>query len=302
MANNPWRLLITALLAFFITSCDKSSDSDKTSATPVSAAQAQVNEKFAVFIKAANSEYSIDSYSLPEAFYKYQREVEPQLRASLTSYSVVNPAIFRTVSDLLSTGLVLPGELPPLDEAARRYKASLDKILPVSETLYAYSQKKGWLNDNGALARGSNAEYVTAFKALLIERDRFLKAISVANSERIKMAYENSPANSAEHYRNGIVYLSRQALHELNMSRTENEDRVLNDRVQTLSQLSDGWNQLLQQQGNDSCQTIIHAANAYISVMRAAMAQQAQGAEMPEEKIILPFNALVQALTTHRHC
>lgn len=302
MANNPWRLLITALLALFITSCDKSSDGDINSASPVSAAQTQINDKLNAFTKAANSEASINTYSLPDAFYKYRREVEPQLTSTLTAYSVVNPGIFRKVSEQLNQGLSLPGELPQLDEAARQYQASLDKMLPLSETLYAYSQSKGWRNDNGALARNSNAEYIATFETLLIKRDNFLKAISVANSEQIKMAYENSEPNSAEHYRNGIVYLSRQTLHALNENRTQSEEQVLNEQAQTLSQLADGWSQLLQQQGYESCQRIIDAAHDYISVLHSAIDQQAQGSELPEEKIILPFNVLVQALTSHRSC
>lgn len=302
MANNPWRLLITLILAFFITACDQSSNN--ATGSGASAAQSQINDKLTAFIKAANSESSVNFYSLPEAFYHYQRETEPQLTAgkTLTSYAVINPSIFHTINEWLAKGLSLPGALPQLDNAARAYQASIDKLLPLSEKLYAYQQNKGWLTDGGELALRSDGEYVAAFSALLAQRDSFLKAISVANSERIKIAYENSPADSAEHYRNGMVYLSRQTLHELSDDRTPADERKLNDEVATLEQLAAGWSKLIQQQDEQGCQNIIDTANDYISVLHAAIMQQAQGEEVIEENIILPFNALVHALNSHRNC
>ncbi|GLR08551.1 hypothetical protein COO59_19105 [Mixta theicola] len=302
MANNPWRLLITATLALFITACDQPVNNVKN--TAATSAQTQINDKYAAFIKAANSESSVNFYSLPEAFYHYQRETEPQLTANvaLTSYVVMNPVIFRTINEWLAKGLSLPGALPQLDSAAQAYQASIDKLLPLSDKLYAYRQSKGWLKDKGELARRSNAEYVAAFTTLLAKRDSFLKAIYAANSERIKIAYENSPADSAEHYRNGLVYLSRQTLHELSEDRTPAEDMTLKHNVATLKELSLGWRKLIQQQNNQDCEIIINAANDYISVLHEAINQQTQGEEVDKEDIILPFNALVQALNSYRSC
>lgn len=304
MANNPWRLLITATLAFFITACDKPSDTANNSDASVSSTQTQINDKFTAFIKAANSESSVTFRILPEALYQYQRETEPQLKSTqaLSSYSVINPVVLHTVSEWLAKGLSLPGPIPQLDQAAQAYKATIDALLPLSETLYAYQQNKGWLNDNGELARRSNAAYLADFSALLERRDDFLTAISVANRERIKFAYENSPADSAEHYRNGMVYLSRQALYELNDEATPAETATLKQHVETLSQLSVGWDKLLQQQDNSSCKKIIDAANVYISALHSAMSAQTQGKAIVEEDIILPFNALVHALNSHRSC
>ncbi|MGD8108790.1 DUF3829 domain-containing protein [Pantoea sp. FN0302] len=302
MANNPWRLLITITLALFISACDQSSDNPQNSAA--SAAQTQINDKFTAFIKAANSENSVNFYSLPEALYHYQQESKPQLTANvpLTAYTVINPSIFHNINEWLDKGLSLPGPLPQLDSAAQAYQASINKLLPLSEKLYDYQKNKGWLTDNGELARRSDAEYVDAFNALLTQRNAFLKAISAANSERIKIAYENSPADSVEHYRNGIVYLSRQALRDLTEDRTPAEDKILNKEVETLEQLSAGWNKLIQQRDEQDCKSIIDTANDYISVLHAAINQQAHGEEVIQENIILPFNALVHALNSHRSC
>lgn len=302
MVTYPWRLLITLMLAFFINACDQSADNAK--GAEKSAALSQIDDKFSAFVKAANSESNVNFYSLPEAFFHYQRETRPELTGNkpLTSYLIMPPAIFRTINAWLDKGLNLPGPLPQLDSAAQAYQASINKLLPLSEKLYAYQQEKGWLMDGGKLARRSDADYVAAFSALLMKRDNFLKAISAANSERIKIAYENAPKNSAEHYRNGMVYLSRQTLHQLSEDRTPAEDKQLNDEAATLKQLSTGWSKLMQQQGNQSCQNIINMANDYIAVLNAAIIQQAQGKEVMEDDIILPFNALVHALNSHRNC
>lgn len=302
MTTHPWRLLIILMLALFISACDPSADNSK--GAEKSAAQSQIDDKFAAFVKAANSESNVNFYSLPEAFFHYQRETRPELAGNkpLTAYVVMPPNIFRTINEWLDKGLNLPGALPQLDSAARAYQASINKLLPLSEKLYAYQQEKGWLTDGGKLARRSDADYVAAFSALLIQRDSFLKAISAANSERIKIAYENAPANSAEHYRNGMVYLSRQTLHQLSEDRTPAQDKQLNDEAATLKQLSAGWHKLMQQQDKQSCQNIIDTANDYIAVLNAAIMQQAQGKEVMEEDVILPFNALVHALNSHRSC
>ena len=302
MVTYPWRLLITLMLAFFINACDQSADNAK--GAEKSAALSQIDDKFSAFVKAANSESNVNFYSLPEAFFHYQRETRPELTGNkpLTSYLIMPPAIFRTINAWLDKGLNLPGPLPQLDSAAQAYQASINKLLPLSEKLYAYQQEKGWLMDGGKLARRSDADYVASFSALLMKRDNFLKAISAANSERIKIAYENAPKNSAEHYRNGMVYLSRQTLHQLSEDRTPAEDKQLNDEAATLKQLSTGWSKLMQQQGNQSCQNIINTANDYINVLNAAIIQQAQGKEVMEDDIILPFNALVHALNSYRNC
>ena len=304
MATHPWRLLISATLALFITACDKPFETAKNTDSPVSAFQSQINDKFSAFVKAANSESSINSRFLPEALYQYQQETEPQLyaKSTLTSYAVINPAILRTVSEWLAKGLSLPGELPQLEQAAQSYKASLDALIPLSETLYAYRQDKGWLKDNGDLARRSNTAYVSGFTTLLSKRNDFLRAISAANEELIKSAYENSPSDSAEHYRNGMVYLSRKTLHELNNDRTAAENITLKQDAETLSQLAVGWSKLIQQRGDNSCHKIIDTANDYISSLQIAIESQAQGKEIAQENIILPFNALVGALSRHRSC
>ena len=99
-----------------------------------------------------------------------------------------------------------------------------------------------------------------------------------------------------------MVYLSRQALHEVSAERSQGENSALQQHVAALNELASGWNNLLRQQGNSGCQTVIDAANHYISALDGAINQQAQGAKMTEENMIKPFNALVYALDINRSC
>lgn len=299
--DTPWRLLMAAALALMITACDKTTDSANPSSSAAHDIGTAIDDKFAAFIRAANSESSMTYHSLPEAFYHYQRDVAPFIATgkTLERYSVVNPAMLHTLSDGLAKALSMPGALPPLDNAAQQYKASLDKLIPLSEALYDYAQNKTWLSDSGDLARRSHPDYIAGFDAILMQRDRFLRAISIANHERIKLAWEQSPENSPAHFRYGVVWLSRQTLEELN---DPSLSASLNKDAATLHQLSAGWQQLLQQQGNGQCQSIFHALDAYLSALDEAMQAQAQGREMADDKTILPFNALVSALSNNRQC
>lgn len=295
--DSPWRLLIAAALALTITACDKTSDTVNTPSSASHGVGTAIDDKFAAFIRAANSESSMTYHSLPEAFYHYQRDVASFMTTGQAPerYSVVNPAMLRAISDALANALNMPGALPPLDNAAQQYKASLDKMIPLSEALYDYAQNKTWLSDSGDLARRSHAEYIAGFDAILMQRDRFLRAIAVANNDRIKLAWEQSPENSPEHYRYGVVYLSRQTLKALNDPALSDS---LNKDAATLHQLSAGWKQL----GNGECENILHALDAYLSALDRAMQAQAQGQETADEETILPFNALVSALSNNRQC
>ena len=150
MAKHPWHLLIIATLTLVISACDN--------AAPVSAAEAQINDKFNAFVKVANGESSITFGSLPEAFYHYRHEVVPQLATGkpLDKYYVVNPAILSAISSGLAKGVSLPGELPQLERAAQQYKTSIDRMIPLSKRLYDYSQQQAYIKDGGKLARRSN--------------------------------------------------------------------------------------------------------------------------------------------------
>lgn len=57
--DSPWRLLIAAALALTITACDKTSDTVNTPSSASHGVGTAIDDKFAAFIRAANSESSM---------------------------------------------------------------------------------------------------------------------------------------------------------------------------------------------------------------------------------------------------